>query len=292
MKATIIREPWISEILAGRKTWEMRSRPVKTRGLIGLIRKGSGQVVATARLIDSPASLNVESYTKTVHLHRIPLEQQASVIAQGWVYPWILADVRPLHPSVPYSHKGGVGWVTLDSEVETEIMRRVDQSTGAVAQRLHRETEVHHSQTGKRAHDVTDKKVLSKRMKVEGRIEGDRCIIPITEGNITHGHIYLRSVVSFFPSDSIGGSDESQSAARSLTLSFDGGPVVSTDIAGPDRHDRPGKSAHYIFRHARSAVLSPFFERTGATAGDQAIITRTSPYCYSIRLLKSGRTPI
>jgi hypothetical protein len=72
MKATIIREPWISLILRGEKTWEMRSQPAAHRGLIGLIRKGSGHVVAAAQLVNSLPPLNVESYADTEPFHRVP----------------------------------------------------------------------------------------------------------------------------------------------------------------------------------------------------------------------------
>jgi hypothetical protein len=49
MKALIIREPWIGHILAGRKTWEMRTSPTNIRGRIGLIRKGRAIVVGRHR---------------------------------------------------------------------------------------------------------------------------------------------------------------------------------------------------------------------------------------------------
>jgi len=126
-------------------------------------------------------------------------------------------------------------------------------------------------------------------MRIKGRIEGDRCFIPISEGNIKQHHVYLRSVLSFFPTDSVGGSDESQRAARPLTVAFDGGPTISTDIAGPDLHAREGRSAHYFFRNARSAVLRAFFERMRAQAGDEVVIRRESPCTYTIGLRKTAR---
>jgi hypothetical protein len=41
MRGLIIREPWISLILSGKKTWEMRSKSCPQRGVIALILKGS-----------------------------------------------------------------------------------------------------------------------------------------------------------------------------------------------------------------------------------------------------------
>ena len=51
-RGLIIDAPWIDHILEGRKDWEMRSQATSVRGWIGLIRKGSGQVVGIARLVD------------------------------------------------------------------------------------------------------------------------------------------------------------------------------------------------------------------------------------------------
>ena len=41
MKALIVDEPWITAILKGDKTWEMRKKNCNIRGQIALIRKGS-----------------------------------------------------------------------------------------------------------------------------------------------------------------------------------------------------------------------------------------------------------
>ncbi len=125
----------------------------------------------------------------------------------------------------------------------------------------------------------------STRTRIFGRIEGDRCVIPISQGNLNQKHVYLRTVLPFFPSDSIGGSDGSQPAERSLTLSFERVGVVTTDIAGEDIHKRSGRSKHFIFR-VRSATWRSFFEAFGAKAGDEVVISRDAPYAYSIALRK------
>jgi hypothetical protein len=48
VKGLIIDEPWIGMIIAGKKTWEMRSRNAMVRGRIGLIRKRPKTVVGVA----------------------------------------------------------------------------------------------------------------------------------------------------------------------------------------------------------------------------------------------------
>ena len=52
MKALIVDEPWISAILRGEKTWEMRKTGCNLRGSIALIRKGAGHVVGVAEVTD------------------------------------------------------------------------------------------------------------------------------------------------------------------------------------------------------------------------------------------------
>jgi len=51
MKGLIVDEPWISLIISGKKTWEMRSRNTLVRGSIALIRKGSKTVIGIADLV-------------------------------------------------------------------------------------------------------------------------------------------------------------------------------------------------------------------------------------------------
>ena len=121
------------------------------------------------------------------------------------------------------------------------------------------------------------------RARIVGRIEGDQCVIPISQGNLKWNHVYLRTVLAFFPPDCIGGSDASQLASRWLTLDFERVGPVTTDIAGPDVHDRDGRSNHFIFR-VRGAIWRSFFEAFGAIAGDEVIIRRDTPYAYSVAL--------
>ena len=52
MTGLIIRSPWIETILAGEKTWEIRSSNTNVRGPIARIRGGSGRVVGTCDLVD------------------------------------------------------------------------------------------------------------------------------------------------------------------------------------------------------------------------------------------------
>lgn len=101
-------------ILAGKKVWEMRTRPTRKRGRIALIRSGSQQIVGTATLVDSLAPLTRRQMLNAVDRHGAPADLIRSGSAASWVYPWVLADVVRLDPPVAYVHPpGAVIWVTL-----------------------------------------------------------------------------------------------------------------------------------------------------------------------------------
>lgn len=123
MRALIIDEPWISAILRGEKTWEMRKKPCHFREKIGLIRKGSGQVVGVADVADSLAPIATRAaYADAERFHRIPPDRQPSAFADGWTTPWVLKGGVALRVPVPYQHKSGaVVWVTLDPEVARKV---------------------------------------------------------------------------------------------------------------------------------------------------------------------------
>jgi hypothetical protein len=127
MKAIVIREPYISLILRGEKTWEMRSTKVLHRGVVGLIRKGSGQVFGVANLVDSRPPLSSKNYVEYESFHRVAARDQAGAIESKWVHPWVLADVRRLARPVPYKHAGGVAWVNLDENVTKRVLEQTGE---------------------------------------------------------------------------------------------------------------------------------------------------------------------
>ncbi len=90
----------------------------------------------------------------------------------------------------------------------------------------------------------------------------------VTGGNIRNNHIYFP--LEFFPSDTIGGSNTAAAAAKKITVTFEPGETVETDVDGTKR----------ILRE-RGAV-GGFFERAGIVEGDSVVLTRRSPYEYTI----------
>lgn len=119
--AIIIDEPWISKILCGEKTWEMRSKPTRKREMVGLVRKGSGHVCAVARISDCRGPLNDAQVVESFEKHRVPLERIGK-----WRYGYVLDHIVQLPRPVSYTHnKGAVVFVKLG-----------DQTTHAISAQL------------------------------------------------------------------------------------------------------------------------------------------------------------
>jgi len=108
----IIDEPWISLILSGEKTWELRSRDTRVRGRIALIRKGSKTVIGVADLIGTLPKLTRSDLISNIAKHRVP-ESEISEDFK-WSTAWVLERARSLHKPIPYHHPAGaVIWVNL-----------------------------------------------------------------------------------------------------------------------------------------------------------------------------------
>jgi hypothetical protein len=123
VKGLIIDEPWIGLILSGQKIWEMRKTACHHRGPIVLIRKGSGQVVAIAEIVDSlPAIEDASEYARAESQHCIPPSRQHAAFSDGWRTPWVLRNVQPLPEPIAYTHpNGAVIWVNLDDDIKRSI---------------------------------------------------------------------------------------------------------------------------------------------------------------------------
>lgn len=101
----------------------MRKTACHYRGPIALIRKGSGQVVGTAKIADSlPSIEDANEYARAESQHRIPPNRQPAAFGDGWRTPWVLRDVQPLAELIAYTHpNGAVIWVNLDDDVSVAI---------------------------------------------------------------------------------------------------------------------------------------------------------------------------
>lgn len=70
LSALLIRSPYIDQILAGSKTWEMRSTATRKHGRIALIQSGTEPVVGAADLVDVVGPLTLKEYVANAAARR------------------------------------------------------------------------------------------------------------------------------------------------------------------------------------------------------------------------------
>lgn len=127
IKGLIIDTPHIDNILAGRKVWEMRSTPTKQRGLVALIRKGSGNVVGVAEIVDSLGPLSKTDMMQNMEKHLISASRLDDPKVSKWNRAWVMQRARLFAKPVRYDHpNGAVIWVNLDDATSRAIMDAVN----------------------------------------------------------------------------------------------------------------------------------------------------------------------
>ena len=125
LSAIPIRTPWIDKILAGTKTWEIRTKNTKKIGPVALIRSGSGTVVATAFL--SEVKELTASFARA-NAGRMGMSASEAAASVG-CYAWVLKDVVALKKPVPYKHPpGAVTWVRLDESTTKQVYTEAKRS--------------------------------------------------------------------------------------------------------------------------------------------------------------------
>ncbi|KAB7646099.1 hypothetical protein [Polymorphobacter fuscus] len=255
LKGLIIRQPWIEMILAGTKTWEMRSERTALRGPIALIEKGTGLVVGTAILSDSLPPLSPEDMGACRTNHGIPAEMSGEV-GFKWFTPWVLTEARRLAQPVPYVHRSGaVIWVELDADVEMAVGSQSQMDPGPAPP-------IAKGPPAAVAGPLPTPGVSTGIVGVH---------IPLTGGNIRNGHFYLRVARSLLPVNAIGGSNKS-AAGWPVTVNFASGETVETDVDGEKM----------IFRER--AAVRRFFERVKPREGDRLLLERTAERHFRVSL--------
>ena len=126
VKGLIVDEPWISKILRGEKHWEMRSQATAVRGLVALIRKGSGKIVGVARVTGCRGPLSLDELRANKDRHCVSMDEFESGRAMKWTTAWELIGAQSLPTPVPYKHPfGAVIWVNLDPGVQAAVLAQV-----------------------------------------------------------------------------------------------------------------------------------------------------------------------
>ncbi|GAA4531761.1 hypothetical protein GCM10023174_23670 [Chelativorans composti] len=255
-KGLVIGNPWISHILAGQKDWEMRSEATSHRGWFGLIWKGMGCVYGVARLVEVRQPLDVEQMVATFDHHRIPEDMIRFGGLAKWNIPWVLSDVIRLPSPVRYRHpSGAVTWVRFTEEVSRAIQEQLTLLKIPAG----------HSALPAIGQEQQYTPSNPSGWLVIGRTE-------LSQGNLNNNHFYLGKFFDRFPKDAVGGSNKAAKAPREVSVSWEGGPVIHTDLDGTKK----------MFR--QRGWVGTFLRLHNARAGDFVVVEAEGPYRYRVRI--------
>jgi hypothetical protein len=113
-RGLIVREPWVSLLLSGEKTWELRGSRTSQRGRTALIGSGTGAVLGEADLVGVVGPLSREEIETSVARHCVKREWQTEPMPYGNTYAWVFERAFRYPVARPYRHPpGAVIWVKL-----------------------------------------------------------------------------------------------------------------------------------------------------------------------------------
>lgn len=271
-RALIVAEPWIDLILSGEKTWEMRSSINRILGWVGLIRKGSGQIVGAVRMTGAGAALTKGELLEHVERHCIPIAMIESGAIGKWTTPWYMEEAVEFSEPVPYDHpSGAVTWVSLDESVAVAVSAKVGRAATEVSGKAFSSLfgmlqDIDGLTIPIATVDAT--KPSSQNVSAhKGRLLG---VVSLKPSGLRNNHISMRSIVKEFPKALVGGREIVPPCYATLTAQ--GLPAVSTDIC----------RRHIFFRDR--GWTRRFFERNDAKAGDEVEVWEIGDRHYHLRL--------
>ena len=110
MKGLIIKEPYIDQILNGKKKWEFRGSNTNIRGKICLIKSGTKKIYGEVNLVNS-FEINLEQYNE---FYKDLYGYTCDKLPYKKTYAWVLEKPCLYKKEVPYNHpKGAIIWVNL-----------------------------------------------------------------------------------------------------------------------------------------------------------------------------------
>ncbi len=111
VRSLVVREPWASLIVGGRKTWEIRRYPTRIRGRIGIV-SGRG-LIGAVRLVDVLGPFSVEELLLHIEKHLAPEEVLRAYAGDSELYAWVLAEPEEFpEPFEVERPRGPRTWVT------------------------------------------------------------------------------------------------------------------------------------------------------------------------------------
>lgn len=110
-RSLVVREPWASLIVSGRKTWEVRRYPTRIRGRIGIV-SGRG-LIGAVRLVEVLGPFSVAELLLHFEKHLAPEEVLRAYAGGRDLYAWVLAEPEEFpEPLAVERPRGPRTWVT------------------------------------------------------------------------------------------------------------------------------------------------------------------------------------
>ena len=131
-RGLLVRDPYASQILNGEKVWEIRGQPTQIRGLVAIVKSGTGRTFGTVNLVRVLGPLDLEDL---VDAPELPPSEREELGRCGLPYPktyaYVFTNPRWFERPVPYKHpSGAVTWVRLP-ELDLETVRYAPPPAGS-----------------------------------------------------------------------------------------------------------------------------------------------------------------
>ncbi len=125
MRGLIVREPWASLIVDGKKKWEVRRTNTRYRGPVAIIT--GGRIIGVAEIVDV-IELPVKEMAALVNKHYAdPLLILGYGKGKKTLFAWVLRNAKRLKEPVEIEiPRGAQVWVQITPEKEEEVWRRLE----------------------------------------------------------------------------------------------------------------------------------------------------------------------
>lgn len=115
LRGLMVRDPYLTDIITQKKTWEIRSFRTNIRGRIGLIKSGSGHVFGEAVINEVLGPLNFEQLLEHQEIGPNDMAElkESDIIpyvdgnGRSKTYAWVLSEIISYQPPVSYRHPSG-----------------------------------------------------------------------------------------------------------------------------------------------------------------------------------------
>ena len=114
-RGLLVRDPFASQILDGEKVWEIRGRPTQIRGMVVIIKSGTGRTFGTVNLVRVLGPLELDDLVTAPELPREEREEfRRNGLPYSKTYAYVFTNPRWFEKPIPYRHpSGAVTWVRL-----------------------------------------------------------------------------------------------------------------------------------------------------------------------------------